>query len=85
MALLCVVPKQLRGQANAVSTFFHHLLGDFPSPYLIGLVNESAGMRWGYFATQSSVLCAAGLWLSAWVVLRHKRELCPQDGDSIGE
>ena len=40
MALMNCVPKNLRGQANAVAVFFMHILGDFPSPVIIGYIFE---------------------------------------------
>ena len=38
MAVMNSVPTELRGQANAVTVFFMHFLGDFPSPYIIGWI-----------------------------------------------
>ena len=37
MAIMTCVPQRLRGLANAVSIFTMHALGDFPSPFLIGV------------------------------------------------
>jgi len=45
ISIMSSVSRELRGQANAVSIFFLHLLGDFPSPYFIGLFNELLGKQ----------------------------------------
>lgn len=45
--MMSCVSEELRPQAVAVSIFFMHLLGDFPSPFLIGVTNESLGYYWG--------------------------------------
>lgn len=59
MALMTCVDSRLRSQANALSVLLTHLLGDFPSPFLIGLMNDTVGeqtamlvlvgwMAWGW-------------------------------------
>jgi len=47
MGMMNSVNEDLRPQAVAVSIFFMHLLGDFPSPFLIGVINDGMGMYWG--------------------------------------
>lgn len=47
IALMSCVSKELRGQANAMAIFFMHLVGDFPSPFIIGFWFDSIGMYWG--------------------------------------
>ncbi|KPI85952.1 putative transporter putative major facilitator superfamily protein (MFS) [Leptomonas seymouri] len=42
-SILTVVPPQLRPYAVSYSVFFIHLLGDFPSPMLAGLVSDYLG------------------------------------------
>lgn len=55
MSLMNSVDEELRPQAVAISIFFMHLLGDFPSPFFIGLLNDVVSM---YFAT-----CVLAGWL----------------------
>lgn len=45
LGIMNSVPLELRGQANALCYFIIHLLGDFPSPYLYGIVESQIGMR----------------------------------------
>jgi len=66
LALLSCVRPELRGQAMAVQTFFYHLLGDFPSPYLVGWINQGLGMYWGYLITEAWLFLAALAWGVAW-------------------
>ena len=55
------VPFHLRGQANAVSIFIFHILGDFPSPVIIGAWFDTIGEFLG-------MICAF-LWLSIGTIL----------------
>jgi hypothetical protein len=41
------VSEDLRPQATACSLFFLHLLGDFPSPFVIGYINDKLNLYWG--------------------------------------
>jgi MFS family permease len=43
-ALINVVPAEMRGTAFAFNIFFIHLLGDVPSPPLIGLLSDHFGL-----------------------------------------
>jgi len=49
MAVMSSVSADLRAQANAISVFLMHLLGDFPSPYLVGVASQWVGREWGLF------------------------------------
>lgn len=60
------VPTELRGQANAISVFFMHLLGDFPSPFLIGVFNEELGMEIGMMVTFIWLYLGAVAWYLAY-------------------
>ena len=57
------VSEELRPQAVAISIFFMHLFGDFPSPFLIGAINESAGMYWGTIITVGWLVFCIFFWL----------------------
>ena len=64
-SLSCVRPE-VRGQALAVQAFLYHLLGDFPSPYAIGWVNQGLGMYWGYLILEAWLFLAALAWGLSW-------------------
>lgn len=66
MALMNSVPDDLRGQANAVCVFFMHLLGDFPSPYVIGWFFELYGYYSGIVLIYGWLLWAVLTWGIAW-------------------
>ena len=77
LAVLSSVRPELRGQSMAVQTFIYHLLGDFPSPYVVGWINESWGMYWGYLITEGWLFLAAIAWSVAWLkVRRTSKTLC---------
>ena len=78
MAVMSSVPPELRGQANAVSVFLMHLLGDFPSPYLIGLVNQFIGMKWGIVILVSWLYVGAIAWGLAWMIAVRDRQKRPR-------
>nr|ABV22147.1 transporter [Perkinsus chesapeaki] len=61
VAIMESVPSHLRGQAIAISVGVSHILGDFPSPILMGIWNDNIGYRWS--------LCICGCWLILGLVL----------------
>jgi hypothetical protein len=46
IAILKSVDDNLRGMAVALNNLMLHLFGDFPSPLIIGVLNETVGMYW---------------------------------------
>lgn len=68
MAIMSSVPTELRGQANAMSVFLLHLLGDFPSPYIVGVVSQFVAMRWGFVILMSWLFFGVLAWAYAWVI-----------------
>ena len=68
MAIMSSVPADLRGQANAMAVFLMHLFGDFPSPYLVGVVSQFVAMRWGFMILMSWLFFGAAAWAAAWVI-----------------
>ena len=72
---MSAVPQVLRGQANAVCIFFSHLLGDFPSPYIIGLLIDKVGRQEAMIFVLSWLLTAVAFWGTACVLsCRRGRE-----------
>ena len=43
LAVMTCVTPDLRGQANAIAIFVMHVLGDFPSPLIIGVFHDALG------------------------------------------
>ena len=71
LAIVSIVQPEVRGQSVAVHAFLYHLLGDFPSPYVIGWVIQSWGMYWGYLITQGWLFLAAFAWSIAAIIVRR--------------
>lgn len=61
MVILSCVERPLRGQAQGVFIFFVHLLGDFPSPYVLGFMKDHLGVRWSLFTMVSWMLLGASV------------------------
>ena len=66
MAVMSSVDTDLRAQANAVSVFVMHLFGDFPSPYVIGVVNQYVGEKWGILMLTCWLVWAVIAWGVGW-------------------
>jgi hypothetical protein len=66
MAIMMCVPNHLRGQANAVSVFVMHALGDFPSPAVIGAWFDAFGSFVGMILTAAWLIIAVIFWTLAW-------------------
>jgi MFS family permease len=59
-----VLPNQ-RASANALGVFAIHLLGDVPSPYLIGMISDASSLSEGVKIVPLAILISAGIWCSA--------------------
>lgn len=60
------VPIHLRGQANAISIFIMHILGDFPSPTIIGAWFDTIGEFNGIICTFLWLLNGTILMIICW-------------------
>ena len=60
-ATLNAVPANLRASAMAGQLFLIHVLGDLPSPRLIGWISDRSNLRVGLGATLVTMLLAAGI------------------------
>jgi MFS transporter, Spinster family, sphingosine-1-phosphate transporter len=56
-----VLPTQ-RASANALGVFAIHLLGDVPSPLLIGIVSDHSSLLQAVKVVPAAILIAAGIW-----------------------
>jgi MFS transporter, Spinster family, sphingosine-1-phosphate transporter len=59
-----VLPTQ-RASANALGVFAIHLLGDVPSPFLIGAVSDHTSLLEAVKLVPVALLAAAGIWVFA--------------------
>jgi hypothetical protein len=62
------VPNNLRGQAIGFSVLVTHLLGDFPSPYIIGLIGDLVSMQMALIILMSWLLLASFAFIASWYV-----------------
>jgi MFS family permease len=56
-----VLPTQ-RASANALGVFTIHLLGDVPSPWLIGLISDASSLSLAVKIVPAAILISAGIW-----------------------
>ncbi len=63
--VVSVAGPRCRAQAVALTIVVIHLVGDVPSPFLIGWVSDLGGLRWGVSLTMTALAAAALLVLSA--------------------
>ena len=66
LAIMSSVPNEFRGQANGMSVFIMHLLGDFPSPYLIGVFAQYLGFYVAYIILAAWLFFGSYAWYLAW-------------------
>ena len=71
IAIMYSVPTALKGQAMAVSTGLSHLIGDFPSPFVIGALIDATGYRSAMLITSALLVLPAGLWGTAAYVAKR--------------
>jgi MFS family permease len=66
-AILAEVPPAERASAMAVSILAIHLLGDVPSPWLIGFVSDHSSLRRAVLIVPVAILVAGAVWTyAAW-------------------
>jgi MFS family permease len=64
-AIVGVVPPGDRATAVAVSIFAIHALGDVPSPWLVGVLSDAAGLGRAVLIVPAAVLVGGAIWLAA--------------------
>jgi MFS transporter, Spinster family, sphingosine-1-phosphate transporter len=65
-----VLPTQ-RASANALGVFAIHLLGDVPSPLVIGIASDASSLAQAVKIVPAAILVAAGIW--AWAARAQAR------------
>ncbi len=71
-AIVDAVPAAMRASAMAASIFTIHILGDVPSPYLIGAMAEHTGLGHAVLLVPVAVLVAGVWWIYAASVAGRK-------------
>jgi hypothetical protein len=62
--------------AIAASNFAMHLLGDVPSPPLIGWVSDMSSLQYAVFLVPISVLIGGAIWTYSAAKLSREAALC---------
>ena len=44
-----------------------HMLGDFPSPFIIGVMKDQVGLKWALLGLALWMVVGAGAWVSAFI------------------
>ena len=70
-AIVNVVAPTERASAVALSIFAMHLLGDVPSPALIGALSDASGLLRAILIVPAAVLAAGAIW--TWAAWRGER------------
>ena len=65
IAIMYSVPAALKPQAMAVSIGLSHLIGDFPSPFVVGAIIDAAGYQLAMVFTSAVLILPVVLWLLA--------------------
>jgi len=73
--ILETVPVRSRAAAMAASIFCIHLMGDLPSPWLVGLASDQVGIAKAVLLLPCALLFGAVFWL--WLAFRMQREAKP--------
>ncbi len=71
-----VLPTQ-RASANALGVLAIHVLGDVPSPLLIGIVSDHASLLQAVKLVPAAILVSAGIWICAALAQRSGPEAKP--------
>ena len=61
--LVSVVLPEIRATAISLSIFAYHLVGDVPSPILIGLTADRAGLELALLLTSAAMIVSGALYL----------------------
>ena len=65
--LIDIVPVGMRAAAMALCIFCIHLLGDVPSPALIGVISDRSSIREGVLVIPVAVIVSGAIWVyAAW-------------------
>ena len=72
VGIMSSVSTELRGQANGISVFVMHLLGDLWSPFVFGFLTTPLGMYGAYIVLIAWLYFGCFAWFLAWMcAVRH--------------
>jgi MFS family permease len=71
-AVLSSVPNSLRSHAMALSIAIIHLLGDFPSPVILGVIADAWSLYYAMLMFTFFLILASALFLVAWILARKR-------------
>ena len=63
--LIAMVPPGMRAAAMALCIFTIHLLGDVPSPTLIGWISDRSSIQQGVLVIPAAVVVSGAIWMLA--------------------
>jgi MFS family permease len=63
--LIAIVPPEMRAAAMALCIFTIHLLGDVPSPTLIGWISDRSSIQQGVLVIPAAVVVSGAIWMLA--------------------
>ena len=72
VALMWSVPPANRATAMALSVIIIHLIGDVPSPIVIGEIDRTASPQTTFLLTSSWLFWAIFCWGAAWLLARRR-------------
>jgi MFS family permease len=78
-AILNLVLPTQRASANALGVFTIHVLGDVPSPLLIGLISDHTSLLQAVKLVPAAVVVAAAVWVCAALAQRPTQSLAPKE------
>jgi MFS transporter, Spinster family, sphingosine-1-phosphate transporter len=78
-AILNLVLPTQRASANALGVLTIHLLGDVPSPLLIGLLSDHTSLLGGVKLVPAAVVIAAAVWIGAAFAQRPAPPQAPRE------
>lgn len=78
-SIVNLVQPNERASAVALSVFMIHLLGDVPSPYLIGLISDASSLARAVKIVPAAVIVSGALWVwAARLMPRRQRSPAPR-------
>jgi MFS family permease len=72
-ATVNIVSPEIRATAMAAQVFVIHLLGDVPSPPLIGAISDRSSLAQGVLVVPAAVLVSGAVWIQAARVAARRR------------
>ena len=75
IAIMYSVPAALKAQAMGVSMFLSHLIGDFPSPFVVGALIDATDYKVAVVITSAILVIPIILWAVAGLMARNEGDV----------